>query len=635
MAENEPVGGLTQANRREMVEAFERDFPTQLRQAQESVRQSFEQGRAANSALMEFLNTQRGTGPSPLLQLASGLLRPTRAGGFGESLAAGAEGYAGALQQQRQGELDRAMRIQQLQAATANLGLQATQQQMTLANQGLQFPSTLAAARAALADMDYYDAAGNARVAATPGQRAVAAGGAGAPGMPAPASPVGPQQQIIQAPLPAPAPAVAPAAAPAAAPAPTAPAQQPEDVGNLSTEEFNRVFGEYANSLPPPPAREPSAGPALTPEQESVEETLRGLRAQQAATVARQAAEQAPASAPAPAAAPAPAPAPATAAPAPAAAPAPRPAAAGAPTPAQPSAGGLIIPRAVMQDPRYQRLARERELAEANPNSPAARAVLTRTEEQIRKLVDDYSKTPAGRAEIAEAEERAKANVRRDRLADIENEEFGTTAARGRAQELSELSKGATEGRQMLSRLSVLETMTADLPSGILGWFSQQGARLGLGAQVPQYEVASAILEQLIPGQRQGMPGAVSDRDVQMFRNSLPRLMSTPDGRQMVIDTLKSVSEDQVARGRIARDALNRRISSDEATDRMEALPSPFERFLEYQQRAGRDAAGRPAQPGGAGAPSAPQANIPPPPPGIDPRVWGAMRPEDRALWRN
>lgn len=600
MAENEPVGGLAQANRREMVEAFERNFPEQLRQAQESVRQNLEQGRAANSALMDFLNTQRGTGPSPLLQLASGLLRPTRAGGFGESLAAGAEGYAGALQQQRQGELDRAMRIQQLQAATANLGLQATQQQMTLANQGLQFPTALAAARGAIADMDYYDAAGNARVAATPGQRAVAAGGAGAPGMPTPASPVGPQQQIIQAPLPAPAPAAAPAVAPAAAP--TAPLDLDEGVNT--------------ETMGPPGTQE------ISEDARRVEETLARLASENRERLeAEQAAFQA-ASTPAPA-------------PAPAATPAPRSTDAGAPTPAQPSGGGLIIPRAVMQDPRYQRLARQRELAEANPNSPAARAVLTSTEEQIRKLVDDYSKTPAGRAEIAEAEERAKANVRRDRLADIENEEFGTTAARTRAQDFSEQVKGASEGRQMLSRLSVLENVTGDLPSGILGWFSQQGARLNLGSQATQYQVATALLEQLIPGQRQGMPGAVSDRDVEMFRRSLPQLMASPEGRQMVIDTLKSASEDQVARGRIARDALNRRITAEEAENRMDALPSPFARFVEYQERAGRDAGGRPAQPGGAGAPSAPQANIPPPPPGISPREWGAMRPEDRALWRN
>jgi hypothetical protein len=148
--------------------------------------------------------------------------------------------------------------------------------------------------------------------------------------------------------------------------------------------------------------------------------------------------------------------------------------------------------------------------------------------------------------------------------------------------------------------------MAADLPSGILGFFSEQGARLGIGSQAPQYEVARALLNQLIPGQRQGMPGAVSDRDVQMFRDSLPRLMSSPEGRQMTIDTLKAVAEDQVARGRIARDALNGRIERDAAEERMDELPSPFARFIEYQRQAGRDPSGRPlpAAAGGAQAPA-------------------------------
>lgn len=300
-----------------------------------------------------------------------------------------------------------------------------------------------------------------------------------------------------------------------------------------------------------------------------------------------------------------------------------------------PGPAGIQVPRAVLQDPRYQQAVRDRELALANPRSAAARAIITNTERVIDRLIDDYNKSPEGRAEIVRAEEEAKAAVRRERLLDIENEEFGTTAARTRAQDFAEHVKGASEGRQMLSRLSVLENVTGDLPSGILAWFSRQGAALNLGPQATQYQVATALLEQLIPGQRQGMPGAVSDRDVEMFRRSLPSLMASPDGRQMVIDTLKSVSEDQVARGRIARDALNRRITAEEAENRMDALPSPFARFLEYQEQAGRNAAGRPAQPGGAGARSAPQSNIPPPPPGISPREWGAMRPEDRALWRN
>ena len=74
----------------------------------------------------------------------------------------------------------------------------------------------------------------------------------------------------------------------------------------------------------------------------------------------------------------------------------------------------------------------------------------------------------------------------------------------------------------------------------------------------------------------------------------------------MTIDTLKSVAEDQVVRGRIARDALNGRVPRREAEGMMDELPSPFARFIEYQRQAGRDPSGRPlpAAPGGAQAPA-------------------------------
>lgn len=231
---------------------------------------------------------------------------------------------------------------------------------------------------------------------------------------------------------------------------------------------------------------------------------------------------------------------------------------------------------------------------------PQGRALVERAQKILRE-------GPEGQAALAEARATAEAAVRRREAPARADEEFANTTAQRQAATFEELSKGVSDGRQMLSRLQVLEGVTGDLPSGILGWFSQQGARLGLGPQVPQYEVASALLKQLIPSARQGMPGAVSDRDAANFEASLPRLMATPEGRQMVIDTLKIASEDQIARGRIARQAQTGQITRQQAIAMLDDLPSPFARFSEYQAQAGRDAAGRPlpAQQPGA-APAAP-----------------------------
>jgi hypothetical protein len=482
MAENEPVGGLTQV--RQSIEGLARDFPEQYRQAQENIQQNLEQGRAANSALMQFLQSQRGTGPSPMLQLASGLLRPTRAGGFGESLAAGAEGYAGALQQQRQSELDRAMRIQQLQQATANLNMQATQQRMALTGQALQFPTQLSAAQGALADYDLLQGGqGQQGVPQTRTQLAVP--GAAQGPMPS-ASPVGPQPQVTATPLP--------------------PPGMPEDSPAVAA-----ARGQ-APGAPPPPAPMPAA------------------------------------------------PMPAAAAPAPA----------GAPAPAAAQSSDPLVAGA-------QRLLAD---AAANPSryaGPQGRQLVERARTIMRE-------SPEARAEVKRAEEQAQEDVRQQNAAAAANRRFGEESATQQARSFAELAGIGAEARQLRDRLQMFDQVSADLRSGIPGFVDQQLARAGFGERASYIETATALLKQLIPAQRQGMPGAVSNFDAENFEKSLPRLIGTPDGRAMISNTLKSVAEYNIARSQIASDAVNRRIAPDVADERINALPSPFARFNQMER---------------------------------------------------
>ena len=483
MAENETVGGLGQ-----FTQAQIQAFPEAHAQATRAVEESVAQGRAANSALLDFLNSQRGTGPSPLLQLATGLLRPTRAGSFGESLGAGVEGYTGALQQQRQSELNRAMQIQQLQMATANLGMQAAQQRMALLNQGLQFPGTVAAAQGSLADAALLGG-GTPGVPQTRTQLAVP----GAAGMPAGASPLGPQPQITQTPLPPPAGAAG------------------------------------GGGAPQPPVAPAAAPPAAAPP-----------GPQAAAPVAPQA--------------------------------------------------------AVSMDPATAQAMRLLQDAADNPGryvGPQGRALVERARTIVRE-------SPEGQAEITIARERGEAQVRRENAASEADQAFGRTSAEQQARTFAELASSGGEARQLMDRLQIFDQISADLRSGIPGFFEQQAARVGFGPRASQIETATALLKQLIPAQRQGMPGAVSDFDARNFELSLPRLIGTPEGRNMISNTLKSVAEYNIARAQVANAAANGEISRQDAVRRIAELPSPFTRFnrMEEERRAAqgeRPAAGAPA----------------------------------------
>jgi hypothetical protein len=506
MAENQQVGGLTAY--RDFVEGLARDYPEQHRQAQATIQQNLEQGRAANSALMEFLNSQRGTGPSPMLQLASGLLRPTRAGSFAESLGAGAESYSGALQQQRQAELERAMRIQQLQQATANLNMQAAQQRMVLMNQGLQFPGTVAGAYGGLSDLELAQGGGQGQPGVPQTRTQLAVPGAAQGPMPS-ASPVGPQPQITQTPLP--------------------PPGMPED------------------------------SPAVTA-------ALARLRGQEA-------------------------PAPAPVAPAPAQPAAPMPAAA-APAPAATQSNDPLVAGA-------QRLLAD---AAANPSryaGPQGRQLV----ERARTILRESSE---GQGDIAAAREQAKEDVEQRNAPQRADRRFSEESATQQARTFGELAAAGSEARQLMDRLQMFDQVSADLRSGIPGWFEQQAARVGFGPRATYIETANALLKQLIPAQRQGMPGAVSDFDARNFEQSLPRLISTPEGRAMISNTLKSVAEYNIARAQIASAAANGQISRQAAVERLNELPSPFSRFnrmeaerAEQQRQQGGGAGNQPRQPGG------------------------------------
>jgi hypothetical protein len=593
MAENGVAGPL-----RAFADQMVREYPEQHRQMQESVQQNLEQGRAANAALLDTLNAQRGGGPSPLLQFASGLLRPTRAGSFAESLGAGIEGYSGALQQQRQSDMDRAMRIQQLQAATANLGMQAAQQRMALLNQGMQFPGTVAGAYGNIADLGLFTGgAGSAPVTRTQLALPAAAAPAAAPGTAA-AMPGGAPPAFTREPLAAlPAASPAPTPARAAAPAPARP--------------FNP---ETSPDVQAAIARATEIEARFNAEPGNQELAAAHSRALADIETAWNAASAAAAAAPAPAAT-----APAPAAPAAPAVPAPAPAA------ARPPAGP-----AASSDPQVASAQRLLADAAADPSryaGPQGRQLI----ERARKIL---SESPEGQAEVAAARKRAEEVVEQETAPQRADRRFGEESATQQARTFGELASGGGEARQLMDRLQVFDQVSADLRSGVPGWFEQQAARVGFGPRATYIETATALLKQLIPAQRQGMPGAVSDFDARNFELSLPRLIGTPEGRVMISNTLKSVAEYNIARAEIASAAQNGDLTRQQAVRRLAELPSPFVRFnrmeAERQERQQPSA----TSPGAAPRPEA-GAEAPRAPAGVDPGVWGAMTPEERALWQN
>ena len=106
------------------------------------------------------------------------------------------------------------------------------------------------------------------------------------------------------------------------------------------------------------------------------------------------------------------------------------------------------------------------------------------------------------------------------------------------------------------------------------------GGFLPWGVGVPLREggvqAYEALLNRLTPAQRQGMPGAASDRDVAMFRGSLPQLWNTEAGRKTIVRTLKALNDYKIERAQISEDFAAGDMSLRQYYDKLRAVKDPF-----------------------------------------------------------
>jgi hypothetical protein len=101
-------------------------------QALGSGRQSYDQALAQQLAAMEQPVDRRGA----LMRMAQGFLSPTKTGGFAENLGLAVGNYADANDKTREQEMDRAMKLAQIQAARAKLQMEGAGQDFDLFSKG-------------------------------------------------------------------------------------------------------------------------------------------------------------------------------------------------------------------------------------------------------------------------------------------------------------------------------------------------------------------------------------------------------------------------------------------------------------------------------------------------------------------
>jgi len=154
------------------------------------------------------------------------------------------------------------------------------------------------------------------------------------------------------------------------------------------------------------------------------------------------------------------------------------------------------------------------------------------------------------------------------------NEDYlkqGNTLLAKRHMLMVENGDNARRNNQALQQIEALNPETPDgFGAGVKAFAGQYGIQLG--ENVDNVQAMQAVINRLVPAQRPAGSGPMSDADLDLFKRSLPQLMQSTGGRQLVVDLIKDINAYDIQRADIAERMLYGDIDQKAGRDLLKQL---------------------------------------------------------------
>jgi hypothetical protein len=191
------------------------------------------------------------------------------------------------------------------------------------------------------------------------------------------------------------------------------------------------------------------------------------------------------------------------------------------------------------------------------------------------------------------------------------DEKFSEETAKLQTQQYAEMVGGYAATEANLGKIGIMKQLSGAIGDpGIANTIANspvgRAARaVGLAPeQMASIESWTAMVNQMVPAQRPPGSGTMSDRDVQLFKESLPMLAATKEGRDFILAQMEGIARYDQQRAQIANEVVNGRMTRQQANDRMMRLANPLADVQQNMQRFGIRAPGAaPQQRAPAGQP--------------------------------
>ncbi len=252
-----------------------------------------------------------------------------------------------------------------------------------------------------------------------------------------------------------------------------------------------------------------------------------------------------------------------------------------------PNVAGKVLPTIEafrkLNAPERIKLGAEETLTEITPEGQT-RVVATGAPKQVKppSAVEEYnfavSQGYKGTFEQFKQLGRAATTVN----VDTGGRAFEQKAGQFAAETFRDLANQGTTATRSAIQLDRLDTLLGKTGGGLATQAKAIAGNFGIETKnLSEIQAAEAIVSQLVPLQRPPGSGTMSDADLALFKQSLPRLINTPAGNKQIIDTLRAINQYDQQIGAIARDALRGKITPEEADARIMRVPNPLRRTLD------------------------------------------------------
>lgn len=119
-------------------------------------------------------------------------------------------------------------------------------------------------------------------------------------------------------------------------------------------------------------------------------------------------------------------------------------------------------------------------------------------------------------------------------------EEFGKTDAKL----ASEVYASGLQAARNMARIDQLDQLLRTAPTGAEGAIKSIAGEFGIPTEgLSDIQAAQALINSLVPEQRQPGSGPMSDADLALFKQSLPRIINQPGGNQMIVSTMRAIAQ--------------------------------------------------------------------------------------------